>query len=63
MLPLGEELRLRGVVPGQSPGETPPCGVASGSRVAPEPMSSELPHEGQKRAAPETSFPQAEHFI
>ena len=49
MLPLGEELRFRG--------------VASGSSVGPEPISAELLHEGHTRAAPENSFPQAGHFI
>ena len=63
MLPLGEELRLRTVAPDKAPGETPPCGVASGSSVAPDPISTELPHEGHEPAAPETSFPQTEHLI
>ena len=63
MLPLGEELRLRTVAPGKSPGETLPCGVASGSSVAPDPMSTELRHDGHKSAPPETSFPQTEHLI
>jgi hypothetical protein len=63
MLPLGEELRLRTAGPGKSPGETPPCGVASGSSVAPDPISTELRHDGHKPAAPETSIPQTEHRI
>jgi hypothetical protein len=63
MLPLGEELRLRTAAPGKSPGEAPPCGVASGSSVAPDPMSTELRHDGHKSAAPETWFPQTEHLI
>ena len=63
MLPLGEELRFRGVAPSESPGGTTPHGEASGSSVGPEPISAELQHEGHKRAAPENSFPQAGHFI
>ena len=63
MLPLGEELRFRGVAPSESPGGTTPRGEASGSSVGPEPISAELQHEGHKRAAPENSFPQAGHFI
>jgi hypothetical protein len=62
MLPLGEELRFRGVAPSEFPGGTP-RGEASGSSVGPEPISAELQHEGHKRAAPENSFPQAGHFI
>jgi hypothetical protein len=63
MLPLAEELRLRTGTPGKSPGETPPCGVASGSSVAPDPISTELWHDGHKPAALETSIPQTEHLI
>ena len=63
MLALGEELRFRGVAPGESPGGTTPRGEPSGSSVGPEPMSAELQHEGHKRAAPENSFPQAGHLI
>jgi hypothetical protein len=63
MLPLGDELRFRGVAPSESPGGMTPRGEASGSSVGPEPISAELQHEGHKRAAPENSFPQAGHFI
>ena len=63
MLPLGEELRFRGLGPGVTPGETTPRGEDSGSSVGPEPISTELPHEEQKRAAPGNSFPHAGHFI
>ena len=63
MLPLGEVLRLRTVAPGKNPGETPARGLASGSSVAPDPISTELRHDGHKPAAPETSIPQTEHLI
>ena len=63
MLALGEELRFRGVAPGESPGGTTPRGEPSGSSVGPEPISAELQHEGHKRAPPENSFPQAGHLI
>jgi len=63
MLPLGEELRFRGVAPGESPCGTTPRGEDSGSRVGPEPISAELPHEGHKRAALGNSPPHAGHFI
>src|SRR5580704_17769356 len=63
MLLLGEELRLRTDVPGKSPGEPPLCGVVSGSSVAPDPISTELRHEGHRPSAPESSIPQTEHFI
>jgi hypothetical protein len=56
ILPVGEGRRLRGEAPGK-PGV---CGAAfSGPRVGPEPLATALPQEGQKRAAPGTSLPQA----
>jgi len=63
MLPLGEELRFRGMASGESPGATTPRGEDSGSSVGPEPISAELPHAGHKRAAPGNSLPHAGHFI
>ena len=56
ILPVGGETRLRGEAPGV-PGMR---GVASsGPSVGPEPPSTALPQEGQKRAATGTSLPQA----
>jgi hypothetical protein len=46
---VGEKSRLRG--------------VATGSRVSVAPTSTAPPQEGQKRAAPETSLPQAEQIM
>ena len=63
MLPPEEELRLRTVAPGKSPGEKPPYGLASGSSVAPDPISTAPRHDGHKPAVPETSIPQTEHLI
>jgi len=63
MLPLGEELRFRGVAPGEPSGGTTPRGEDSGSSVGPEPISAELLHEGHKRDAPGNSLPHAGHFI
>lgn len=55
ILPPGAGLRLRG----ESFGESGARGAASDSTVAVALKSNALPQEGQKRAAPETSFPQA----
>ena len=49
------ESRLRGV----AACEAGTRGAASSPSVGVEPKSTALPQEGQKRAAPETSFPQA----
>jgi hypothetical protein len=56
ILPLGDEDGFRGEPP-SGPGVR---GVGfSGPSVGPEPLSTALPQEGQKRAAPATSLPQA----
>src|SRR5580704_8739245 len=56
ILSLGEGRRLRG----EAPGKSGVWGAAfSGPSVGPEPPSTALPQEGQKRAAPGTSLPQA----
>jgi hypothetical protein len=49
ILPLGDALRLRG--------------VASASIVGPESISTALPQDGQNRAAPDISLPQAGQLI
>ena len=55
ILSLGEGRRLRG----EAPGKSGVWGVAfSGPSVGPEPLSTALPQEGQKRAVPAISLPQ-----
>ena len=59
ILALGEESRRRGGTPGE-PGVR---GVPSVACVGVEPRTASLPQEGQKRAAPGTSPPQAEQVM
>jgi hypothetical protein len=63
ILPLGEESRFRGPAPCEPLPAPAPRGAASGPRVGVEPKSTALPHDGQKRAVPETSLPQAGQLI
>ena len=59
ILPLGEESRWRG----EAPGEPGLRGVASVASVGVESRTTSLPQEGQKRAAPGISLPQAEQVM